>query len=78
MVPHTAREGDTRRRHSRPFLLAAGRLAHPQGFDLLLRAFGAASARPQELRLVIGGDGPEGRHLRDLAAGGLVCATYRI
>jgi glycosyltransferase involved in cell wall biosynthesis len=55
-------------RHSRPFILAAGRLAHQKGFDLLLRAFGAASARPQELQLVIAGEGPEGQQLRDLAA----------
>jgi GalNAc-alpha-(1->4)-GalNAc-alpha-(1->3)-diNAcBac-PP-undecaprenol alpha-1,4-N-acetyl-D-galactosaminyltransferase len=48
-----------------PFLLAAGRLAHQKGFDLLIRAFATATA-PQ-LQLVIAGEGPEGQHLRDLA-----------
>lgn len=49
-----------------PFLLAAGRLAHQKGFDLLIRAFAAASAQTRELRLVIAGDGPDSQYLRDL------------
>lgn len=55
-------------RHHEPFILAAGRLAHQKGFDVLIRAFGAATARTRALQLVIAGEGPEGQHLRDLAA----------
>jgi GalNAc-alpha-(1->4)-GalNAc-alpha-(1->3)-diNAcBac-PP-undecaprenol alpha-1,4-N-acetyl-D-galactosaminyltransferase len=51
-----------------PFILAAGRLAHQKGFDLLIRAFAAATARTPQLQLVIAGEGPEGQQLRDLAA----------
>src|SRR4029077_9354331 len=51
-----------------PFILAAGRLGHEKGFDLLIRAFAAATARTPQLQLVIAGEGPEGQHLRDLAA----------
>jgi glycosyltransferase involved in cell wall biosynthesis len=56
-------------RQSGRFLLAAGRLAQQKGFDLLIRAFAAATARTQQLQLVIAGEGPEGQSLRDLAAG---------
>jgi len=52
---------------SQPYILAAGRLTHEKGFDLLIRAFAIARAQTRQLRLVIAGDGPEGQHLRDLA-----------
>jgi GalNAc-alpha-(1->4)-GalNAc-alpha-(1->3)-diNAcBac-PP-undecaprenol alpha-1,4-N-acetyl-D-galactosaminyltransferase len=52
-----------------PFLLAAGRFTHEKGFDLLIRAFGSATALTrQQVKLVIAGDGPEAQSLRDLAA----------
>ncbi len=51
-----------------PFLLAAGRFTHQKGFDLLIRAFAAVTARGPGLRLVIAGEGPNGQYLRDLAA----------
>ena len=53
---------------SERFILAAGRLAHQKGFDLLIRAFAAAAARTRQIQLVIAGEGPEGQSLRDLAA----------
>jgi glycosyltransferase involved in cell wall biosynthesis len=55
-------------RKAEPFLLAAGRLTHQKGFDLLIRAFGSATALTQDLQLVIAGEGPEAQSLRDLAA----------
>lgn len=51
-----------------PFLVAAGRLTPQKGFDLLIRAFGSATALTPELKLVIAGEGPEAQSLRDLAA----------
>ncbi len=50
------------------FLLAVGRLAHQKGFDLLIRAFAAATARTRQVELVIAGEGPESQTLRALAA----------
>src|SRR5215469_9528019 len=52
---------------SGPFLLAAGRFTPQKGFDLLIRAFGSATALTPELKLVIAGEGPEAQSLRDLA-----------
>jgi len=52
---------------SQPYILAAGRLAHQKGFDLLIRAFAEAQTQTGQLRLVVAGEGPEGQHLRDLA-----------
>ena len=52
---------------SDPFILAAGRLAHQKGFDLLIRAFAAAAAQSRQLRLIIAGEGPERQRLHDLA-----------
>lgn len=51
-----------------PFLLAAGRFTPQKGFDLLIRAFGSATALTPELKLVIAGEGPDAQFLRDLAA----------
>lgn len=50
-----------------PYVFAAGRLGHMKGFDLLVRAFGAAELDPS-VRLVIGGDGPERVRLETLVA----------
>lgn len=49
-----------------PVILAAGRLVHQKGFDVLVRAF-AILRRAQPARLVIAGDGPELESLRRLA-----------
>lgn len=49
------------------YLLAVGRVVPTKGFDLLLRAF-AASALPEDVHLVIGGDGPQREELEALAA----------
>ncbi|MCC7537340.1 MAG: glycosyltransferase, partial [Deltaproteobacteria bacterium] len=47
------------------FLLAAGRLEHQKGFDVLVRAFSETRAR-HETQLVILGEGPERRSLEAL------------
>jgi len=50
----------------RPVLLAAGRLVHQKGFDVLIRAF-AILRRQRSARLLIAGDGPDLDKLRRLA-----------
>jgi glycosyltransferase involved in cell wall biosynthesis len=52
-----------------PFILGAGRLVRQKGFDILIRAFGVVAPEAPQLRLVIAGEGPEEKQLRDLAAG---------
>ena len=47
------------------FVLAAGRLVPPKGFDLLLRAF--SRVEPRSLHLIVLGDGPERNNLLALA-----------
>jgi glycosyltransferase involved in cell wall biosynthesis len=49
-----------------PFVVAAGRLVHQKGFDVLISAFAAQLAR-RDLALVILGEGPERAALQDLA-----------
>ncbi len=52
---------------SRPYLLAAGRLIAPKGFDLLLQAFQLAESRLNpDLQLLILGAGPELNRLCNL------------
>jgi glycosyltransferase involved in cell wall biosynthesis len=51
---------------SDPFIVAAGRLVHQKGFDLLIRAF-AASVGQRPIALVIVGEGPERAALEELA-----------
>ena len=49
-----------------PVIVAAGRLTHQKGFDVLLRAFALARAR-RPMRLIILGKGPEQDRLQALA-----------
>ena len=53
---------------AKPFMLAAGRLDHQKGFDVLIRAFALAMPDCGQLRLVIVGEGPTAQALRDLVA----------
>lgn len=48
------------------YLAAVGRVQHLKGFDLLVQAF-ARAGLPRDIRLVIGGGGPETDDLRALA-----------
>lgn len=48
------------------YILAAGRLVHKKGFDLLIRAFGSISAKYPKVKLVIAGDGDMKKPLMDL------------
>jgi glycosyltransferase involved in cell wall biosynthesis len=52
--------------HERPVVLAAGRMAHEKGFDVLLHACALLRDRGLELDVVIAGDGPERQMLTDL------------
>ncbi len=51
----------------RPFILAAGRLDHQKGFDLLIRAYAILKDSTLTHDLVILGDGPERTPLEQLA-----------
>jgi GalNAc-alpha-(1->4)-GalNAc-alpha-(1->3)-diNAcBac-PP-undecaprenol alpha-1,4-N-acetyl-D-galactosaminyltransferase len=51
----------------RPFILAAGRLVHQKGFDLLITAFAKVTERCPSLRLAIAGEGPDRAALLELA-----------
>lgn len=58
-----------------PYLLFFGRLSAEKGVDTLLRAFDAAlSSLPQDMRLVVVGDGPDGADFKSLASS-LGCAS---
>lgn len=48
-------------------IVAAGRLVHQKGFDILLHAFAAVSSANPTWRLVIYGEGPERQSLEELA-----------
>jgi glycosyltransferase involved in cell wall biosynthesis len=50
----------------RPFIVAAGRLVHQKGFDVLVRAY-AEHIAPRDIALVILGEGPERINLERLA-----------
>ena len=52
----------------RPFMLAAGRLVHQKGFDILIRAFATVARECGQLRLALAGEGPEEQALRSLVA----------
>ena len=58
-----------------PYLLFFGRLSAEKGVDTLLRAFDAAlPSLPQDMRLVVVGDGPDATDLKALASS-LGCAS---
>lgn len=58
-----------------PYLLFFGRLSAEKGVDTLLRAFDAAlPSLPQNMRLVVVGDGPDGADFKALASS-LGCAS---
>ena len=58
-----------------PYLLFFGRLSVEKGVDTLLRAFDAAlPSLPQDMRLVVVGDGPDAADLKTLASS-LGCAS---
>jgi len=52
----------------RPFMLAAGRLVHQKGFDILIRAFSTVARECGQPRLAIAGEGPEEQALRNVVA----------
>ena len=59
----------------KPYLLFFGRLSVEKGVDTLLRAFDAASpSLPQDMRLVVVGDGPDAAEFKALASS-LDCAS---
>lgn len=51
----------------KPFILAAGRLVHQKGFDLLIRSFALAAVECGQMYLAIAGEGPEADALARLA-----------
>ncbi|MBC8509838.1 MAG: glycosyltransferase family 4 protein [Anaerolineales bacterium] len=51
-------------RHSRPYILAFGRLVHKKGFDLLLDAFAQITVHNSDIDLIITGDGEETSRLQ--------------
>jgi glycosyltransferase involved in cell wall biosynthesis len=72
VIPNPVAAAGEPRQHGmdvpKPFVLAAGRLVHQKGFDVLIRAFAAMARECEPLRLAIAGDGPEARALRGLVA----------
>lgn len=51
-----------------PFVLAAGRLVHQKGFDLLIEAFSIVACQGIQLHLAIAGAGPEAHVLERLVS----------
>lgn len=49
-----------------PTIVCMGRLAREKGFDLAIRAFAAIRPHFTNIRMIIGGDGPERRALEEL------------
>ena len=54
-------------RHTRPYVLAYGRLVYKKGFDLLLQAFAQIAHRHPGLDLIIAGEGEEKEQLHTLS-----------
>ena len=80
---HAGVDGSSWRRRLRlpigaPVVLCASRLVRRKGQDFLVRAWPAVRAVEPDARLVIVGDGPDARRLRDLAHRGGVedCVTF--
>nr|WP_234320546.1 glycosyltransferase [Streptomyces sp. SBT349] len=59
-----------------PLVVCVGRLCRQKGQDLLLRAWPRVTAQLPEARLVLVGEGPEGRALRAAAAVGTLFAGH--
>lgn len=59
--------------HSRPYILAYGRLTYNKGFDLLLEAFAQVCADYPELDLILAGEGEEKTRLQAQVARLKIC-----
>jgi GalNAc-alpha-(1->4)-GalNAc-alpha-(1->3)-diNAcBac-PP-undecaprenol alpha-1,4-N-acetyl-D-galactosaminyltransferase len=70
IIPNPVRTINIINAKKEKIILAAGRLTHQKGFDLLIKAFAEISSK--EWRLIILGDGPERENLnRQLSGSGL-------
>jgi glycosyltransferase involved in cell wall biosynthesis len=65
-VPSPGESRDQAVNVPKPFVLAAGRLVHQKGFDVLIRAFAQVAHECETLRLAIAGEGPARPALRSL------------
>lgn len=75
ILDHAANAGADATDRESPYLLFFGRLSAEKGVDTLLRAFDAAlPSLPQDMRLVVVGDGPDAGEFKELASS-LGCAA---
>jgi glycogen(starch) synthase len=63
---------------SAPYLLAAGRLVHKKGFDLLIEAFARIAPQFPQIQLLIAGDGEERQPLQELLDRLELCARVKL
>lgn len=69
ILARASESGDDVTDRERPYLLFFGRLSAEKGVDTLLRAFDtAAPSLPNEMRLVVVGDGPDADRFKKLAS----------